>query len=229
MTRRRSARSSSALQAIVFDFDGLVIDTESAEYESINAVFSDHGEELSLELWSSFIGTVEHPHWTEILEGQLGRPVDRDQLVAARRATNRAILDELPINPGVVELFDEAGDAGVRLAMASSSPRTWVEGHLHDRALLDRFEHIVCGDDVERTKPDPALYRLATRLLGVEAERTVAVEDSVNGCLAAVAAGLRVVAVPGPLTRGMDFSVATRVVGSLAEISLGDLEGLVAT
>jgi len=217
-----------ALAALVFDFDGLVLDTESAEYRSINEVFSDHGEELSLELWSSFIGSVDHPHWTEILEGQLGRPVDRDQLVAARRATNRAVLAELPVNPGVIDLLDEARAAGVRLAMASSSPRSWVEGHLHDRQLLDHFEFVVCGDDVERTKPDPALYLLATGRLGVEAAAVVAIEDSPNGCLAAVAAGLSVLAVPGPLTRGMDFSVASRVIDSLNDVRLADLELLVA-
>ena len=217
----------SVLQAIVFDFDGLVIDTESAEYHSINEVFSDHGQELSFELWSSFIGTVDHPHWTEILERQLGRPVDRDQLIAARRATSRSILDELPINPGVVELLDAAREAGIRLAMASSSPRAWVEGHLHDRELLGHFEHVVTGDDVERAKPDPALYRLAVGLLGVDAATTVAIEDSVTGCLAAVAAGLSVVAVPGPMTQDMDFSVASLVVTSLSEIGLADLEALV--
>lgn len=212
----------------MFDFDGLIIDTESAEYHSINEVFSDHGEELSLDLWSSFIGTVDHPHWTEILEGQLGRPVDRDGLISARRATSRTILDELPINPGVLDLLDAARDAGVRLAMASSSQRDWVEGHLHDRELMGHFEHVVCGDDVERAKPDPALYRLAVSLLGVEAGSAVAVEDSVTGCLAAVAAGLSVVAVPGPMTRDMDFSVASLVLRSLSEIGLADLEALVA-
>ena len=215
------------LAAIVLDFDGLILDTEWAEYESIAQIFTEHGTELDLALWKTFIGTTDHPHWTEILTDQLGRPVEREALIAERRRRNQPSLDALALQPGVADLIDAAELAGLPLAVASSSPRAWVRGHLERLGLLDRFAAVHTGDEVARTKPAPELYTLAVTSLGVSAADAVAVEDSVNGCVAAKAAGMAVVAVPSTLTLDMDFSMADLVVGSVADLDLSILDGLV--
>ncbi len=211
---------NAPLAAVVFDFDGLVLDTEWCEYSTAARVFADHGVELSLDLWRTFIGTTDHPHWADILEESLGRAVDRAVLVPQRHLANWDCARSLDLLPGVGELIDALASAGVPLAVASSSPAEWVTGHLAERDLLDRFTALCSGDEVLRTKPDPALYRLACERLGVEPTGVVAVEDSVHGVSAARAAGLRAVAVPSSLTDGMDFSHADLVVGSCSELSV---------
>ncbi|UDY33995.1 HAD family hydrolase [Dermatobacter hominis] len=215
------------LQAVVFDFDGLVIDTEWCEYVTAAEQFRAHGTELNLELWKTFIGSLEHPHWTDILEEQLGRPVDRDVIVPARRRAHAECTAGLEPLPGVVTLRDAVVAAGLPVAIASSSPDDWVTGHLAEQGLLDRFPVRATGDEVHRTKPDPAVYLLACERLGVDPSATVAIEDSVNGVAAAKAAGMAAVAVPGSLTRGMDFSHADLEVGSCLELSPDVLRGLV--
>jgi HAD superfamily hydrolase (TIGR01509 family) len=205
--------------AVVFDFDGLILDTEWCEYETAAAVFRDHGEELSLELWKTFIGSTDHPHWADILEEQLGRRVDRAELVPARRLANRECTAGLVPLPGVLALLDGLTAVGVPLAVSSSSPADWVLGHLGDHGLTDRFVTISTGDEVALTKPDPAVYLLSCERLGVDPARAVAIEDSVNGVTAARAAGMAVVAVPSGLTLGMDFSHADRVVTSCLDLS----------
>jgi len=212
--------------AIVFDFDGLVVDTEWVEYVSIDAVFREHGTQLSEDLWRSFIGTVDHPHWTEILEQQVGRSLDREQLRHERVEANRHVIESLPVQAGVGELMADARSARIPMAIASSSPRHWVEGHLRRVGLWELLDAVATGDEVERTKPDPAVYRLAVDRLGNDGPGVVALEDSVTGCHAAIGAGLSVVAVPSRMTTGMDFSHAHLVVQSVGELDLGRLAGL---
>ena len=204
--------------AVVFDFDGLMVDTEWTGYLSTNEVFRAHGEELSLELWTSFIGTSDHPHWSEILAEQIGRPVDLERWQPWRTedGTRRALA--LDLLEGVRELIGSLRTAGVPLAVASSSTGGWVQMHLEHRGLTGHFEAVVTGDQVERTKPDPALYRLACEALGVDPGESVAIEDSVLGVAAATSAGMLAVAVPGHMTAHMDFSGADLVVSSCAEL-----------
>lgn len=217
---------SAVPAAVVFDFDGLIIDTEWVEFVSINQVFRSHGSELSEDLWRSFIGNTDHPHWTEILEGQIGDRVDRERLRVERIESNRHVLESLPVQPGVRALFAAAATEGVPVAVASSSPRSWVEGHLHRVGLWDQLAAVATGDEVERTKPDPAVYRLVIERLGIGPAGVVAIEDSVSGCHAAMAAGLAAVAVPSRMTVGMDFTHADLVVGSVAELDLARLAAL---
>lgn len=215
------------LRAVVFDFDGLVLDTEWCEYVTAAEVFADHGTELSLDLWKTFIGTTDHPHWTDILAEQLGRPVDRDELTGRRQVLKDRCAAGLAPLPGVVALLGALADDGLPLAVASSSSAGWVHRHLADHALARRFVTIATGDEVPRTKPDPAVYLLACERLGVDPSTAVAIEDSVNGVAAAKAAGMAAVAVPGTLTLGMDFSDADLVVASCTELTPARLRSLV--
>lgn len=213
--------------AVVFDFDGLILDTEWCEYTTIAEVFAAHGQELSLDLWRTFIGDIDHPYWADLLEAQLGSPIDRDEWVPRRRDANHRCTAAMTLQPGVLELLDALGDAGVPLAVASSSPMDWVGTHLRERGLWDRFATVCSGDQVPRTKPDPAVYLLACERLGVSPARSVSIEDSIHGVRAARAAGMVAVAVPSSMTRVMDFSHADLRVDSCTELTPGRLGALV--
>jgi HAD superfamily hydrolase (TIGR01509 family) len=218
--------------ALLFDFDGLILDTETNTYESVCAIFADHGETLDLAWWQSILGNGGHPHWSEMLAQQLGRPVDRAELSARHLDRRVATLHALPVLDGVAELLEAAEAAGVPAAVASSSPADWVEGHLGRLGLRDRFAAVITRDDVagdrDRTKPAPDLFLLAAAALGVEPAACVVLEDSPNGVAAGRAAGMTVVAVPGPMTAPLDFAAAHLVVASLLDVDLRRLAGLCA-
>jgi HAD superfamily hydrolase (TIGR01509 family) len=215
------------ISALVFDFDGLILDTESSSYSTAAEVFAAHGVELSLEWWLGIIGTAEHPHWSELLEGELGAPIpDRELVLAARLERHHALIAAEQVRPGVVALLDEAAAANVPTAVASSSPHEWVVGHLERLGLIDRFAVLRCRDDVERTKPAPDLYLAACSALAADPATAVALEDSPNGIAAAKAAGLLCVAVPGPMTAGEDLAKADLIVASLADVDLAGLTAL---
>jgi HAD superfamily hydrolase (TIGR01509 family) len=216
------------LAALVFDFDGLIVDTESSGYTTAAEVFAAHGHELSLDWWHSIIGTADHPHWSEVLEARLGAPIpDRARVIADRQLRHHALVAEQPLSDGLLQLLDAADAAGVPAAVASSSSQAWVAGNLARLGILDRFQTIASGDQVERTKPAPDVYLAACRALDVLPTNAVAFEDSPNGIAAAKAAGLACVAVPGPMTAALDLSAADLVVASLADVGWHDLTALV--
>ncbi|HEY7069736.1 MAG TPA: HAD-IA family hydrolase [Acidimicrobiales bacterium] len=217
--------------ALVFDFDGLILDTESCTYDAVVDIFHAHGADLDRAEWQAILGTANHPHWTDMLTERLGRPVDREALVEQREAARLAVLVTLPPCAGVAELLDAANAAGVACAVASSSSAEWVVPHLERLGLRDRFAAVVTSDTVghdrRRSKPAPDLFLAAAEAVGQPPQRCVALEDSPNGVLAARAAGMAVVAVPGPMTAGLDFSTADLVVASLAGLDLMRLGALV--
>ena len=125
-----------------------------------------------------------------------------------------------PINPGVVEVLDEARQRGILTAVGSSSPCDWVKGHLERLSLFERFETVVTYDDVNEPKPSPEIFELVLKRLDVKPDDALVLEDSANGVLAASRANIRVVAVPNSVTEVMDFSLANEVLGSLLELDL---------
>jgi HAD superfamily hydrolase (TIGR01509 family) len=219
------------IAALIFDFDGLILDTETCTYEATAGIFAEHGETLDLAWWHSIIGSADHPHWSEVLAERLGRPIDRAALVARREERRLRVLRALLPRAGVVELLEAALAEGIPVAVASSSALDWVGGHLERLGLRASFAAVVTRDDVSddgaRTKPAPDLFLLAAERLGVEPARCVAFEDSPNGVVAARAAGMVVVAVPGPMTTGLDMGAADLVVPSLAGIDLAGFRKLV--
>lgn len=209
--------------AILFDFDGLVLDTETSEYLTVAESFADHGLELSRDEWVSIIGTADHLHWTEMLETALGRPLDDlETILETRRARHHARISEEPLRPGVVELATEATVAGVGVAIASSSPLDWVQGHLQRFGVDHLFPVKATRDDVgkARTKPHPDLFLLAAERLGVDPADCVVLEDSEPGVAAANAAGCTTVAVPAGMTAGLTFAHADHVAASVADLDL---------
>jgi HAD superfamily hydrolase (TIGR01509 family) len=210
------------VRAVVFDFDGLIVDTETPVFAAWSAVFREHGEELSEDLWQGVIGHGAG-YWDPIaeLERRLGRTLDREVVRESRRRQAHGRAFDQPVLPGVQEWIRSAAGLGLRLGVASSSGREWVTGHLA-RLGLDEFSCVRCREDVPRTKPAPDVYLATVECLGVPPQEAVAIEDSQPGTAAARAAGLRCVAVPGALTAAHDFSAADLVLPSLAERSLVD-------
>lgn len=215
--------------AILFDFDGLVLDTETSEFLTVAESFADHGLELSRDDWVAIIGTADHPHWTEMLETALGRPLDdREAVLEVRRARHQARISGEPLRPGVIELATAATEAGIGVAIASSSPLDWISGHLQRFDVDHLFPVKATRDDVgrARTKPHPDLFLLAAERLGADPTRCVVLEDSEPGVTAAKAAGCKAVGVPAGMTAHLAFAHADLVVASLADLDLDRLSAL---
>ncbi len=211
------------IRALVFDFDGLILDTEEPVYRSWLEVYQAHGEELPFERWVQIVGsTTTGFHPQHHLEERLGRPLPKEVLDRRIGRRTEMILAQAVL-PGVVQHLDAAREMGVRLGVASSSTRDWVAGHLARLGILERFECLRCRDDVANAKPEPDLYLAVLDCLGVDATEAIAIEDSPNGIAAAKRAGMRCVAIPNSITARLDLSEADVTLTSLAELSLRQL------
>ena len=214
------------MQALIFDFDGLIIDSETPDYDSWREIYDAHGADLPLTMWADLIGqsTAEGTFDPYVyLESQIGQAVNRDEIRKQRRARYDQMVNAKPLLPGVLDTIAGAQQLGLKLAVASSGTRDWVEPNLTRLGIRDSFAAVCCADDVPRAKPNPALYQLACERLGVPTSAAIAFEDSLNGVKAAKRAGLFVVAVPNPMAHHFDFAEADLRLGSLAEIPLAVL------
>ena len=212
------------IRALVFDFDGLILDTETPRYRAWQEVYADHGLELPIEAWHECIGRAhDFLNFYDRLEEQLGRPVDREAIRAKRRPRLEALVAAEHVCPGVEQCVADAARVGLKLAIASGSDRAWVTGHLMRLGLLEPFQCIKCVEDTAEHKPDPAPFLAVLDELGVEPSESIALEDSPNGISSAKAAGMYCLAVPNLLTRELDLSAADWISDSLADLPLGDL------
>lgn len=216
-------RTDRAFDAVVFDFDGTIVDTETPFFHAWREVYEGLGLELTVEEWSTCLGT--HDSGFDPLTDLAARVpgVDTESALARARLRKNELTDLDTILPGIEDWLTACAELGLALAVASSSTHEWVNGILVRLALADRFGHLSCRTDEVPAKPAPDLYLRACEAIGVEPARAIAVEDSPNGVLAAKAAGLTCIAVPHALTSGLDLSAADLVVPSLADISLPDL------
>ena len=214
------------IHAIIFDFDGLIIETEYPDFQSWQEIYQQHGAILSLATWLPLIGTgtssrTFHPH--DYLEAQLDRKLNREELRTKRRQRYTELVEAQPLLPGVEALIATGKKRNLQLAVASSSSRDWVVGHLARRKLDAYFDCIVCGDEVARTKPFPDVYQAVLTKLGIQADQAIALEDFPNGVQAAKQAGIYCVAIPNPMTRQFPFDDADLRLTSLVELSLENL------
>jgi HAD superfamily hydrolase (TIGR01509 family) len=214
----------SGVEAVVFDFDGLVLDTEVPVYASWCAAFEAHGAQPpTLEEWSAEIGTAGGLDLDAWLVERATAPVDLDAMHQARRAHRDELLDRERVRAGVESWIDEAEAAGFGVAIASSSPSEWVVEHLERLALRHRFSYVVTAGGALRAKPAPDTYLEACARLGVDPQAALAVEDSPNGIAAAKAAGLTCVTVPNTITEGLDLSAADLRLATLADLTLAQV------
>ena len=173
------------IRALVFDFDGLILDTEGPEFQSWIEIFQAHGVQLDFNVWAETIGTASTFNAYDELERLVGRSLARDVIRTRRRQRNQELIEAEAVRPGVLDYVAAARAFGLGLAVASSSPRSWVGGHLERLGIIGHFDHLRCADDVRQVKPDPELYLAAVEALGVAATEAIALEDSPNGILAA--------------------------------------------
>lgn len=214
------------LKALIFDFDGLILDTETPEVLVWQSIYREHGFELPVEEWEKTVGGYGLSNFdpaqnlTRLTSGKS----DSDALRLRYRQEVDVIIHANPVLPGVIAIIEEAKRDDIKVAIGSSSPHSWVDAHAKRLGIYNYFDDIICADDVApgRTKPNPDIYLKALQRLDITHDAAVVFEDSPNGVLAAQRANIFVVAVPNPLTVKMGVS-GDLTVSSLAEISLQKL------
>ena len=217
------------IRAVLFDFDGLIVDTEVPTYTSWRDLYAEFDVDLALDDYLPAIGSgtstsslgggfdaVAH------LERLTGTRVDRDAVVERRSRRKQELCASARLLPGVVERLEEAAALRLRTAIVTRNRDAWVESHCSRVGLSHRWDTVVCANDTP-TMDKADLYRRALAELGVGPSEAIAIEDSEPGVDAAKAAGLYCVAVPNELTRRGSFAAADRVCGSLEELSLTEL------
>lgn len=212
------------IRAVIFDFDGLILETEGPIFQSWSELYANYGQQLPAELWVKLIGT-----WDNLfdpvayLEDLLQQRLDWDMIGEHREKRERELVLAQPILPGVVDYLESARRLDLKIGLASSSDGRWVYGHLERLGLRHYFDCIRVKEDVQRTKPAPDLFLSVMNVFGIEGHEGVVLEDSLHGITAAKAAGLYAIAVPHALTAGLDFAIADMRLSSLREVSLETL------
>lgn len=214
------------IKAIIFDFDGTILDTETPWYYALRDAYKEYGVELPLELYSQCVGTSNNafnPY--EYLMTEKGLPIDKDEFRSRIKRSHAKLMSKQRVREGVLELLNQAKAAGLRIGLASSSERLWIDRHLEQLGLKDYFETVKTADDVTNVKPDPELYVQALEALGVAPGEAVAIEDSPNGARAAAAAGMTCIVVPNELTGLLAFDQSASYIhaASLTDIDFDAL------
>ena len=205
------------IKAVIFDFDGIIIDSESPELQVWQEVFAEHGHELGFDLWADLVGRPRtHFDLYSYFHQHINAAVDIDALRTERRARVIALTEAQPVLPGVRDYLSSAAAMGLKIGLASSSSGGHVRGHLARLNLLAYFDTTKCFEDTETHKPAPGPYRAVLDGLAVSANEAVAFEDSPNGVSAAKAAGIYCVAVPNPVTCHLPLDHADHQIESLA-------------
>lgn len=222
------------LEAVIFDMDGLLVDTETlserAWRELLGRDFGVVPDETDRAWFAAIVGKSGPDSWASVRDHfglALAMPRGLPEHEREYRAIYERILAEgVDPLPGVIDLVHACHDAGLRLGIASSSRLAHIEHIVEQLGLAPLFDALTSGKEVPRSKPDPAIYRLACQRLGVEPVAAVAIEDSGSGVMAARDAGLRCLAVPSEYTAAHDFSLASAVRPSLIGVTPADLAAL---
>ena len=212
---------ATLVAAIILDFDGLILDTETPIFEAWREAYRGRGHVLSMDDWQHSLGTNGGFDPLARLVELAGEGLDGEAVEREVQEANRRACEAQSLLPGVEALLLEAERLGLRRAVASSSSRAWVEGWLTRHGIRGLVEVVCARDDVARVKPAPDLFLLAAERLALPPAACLVFEDSPNGMRAARAAGMRCVAVPNGLTRQLRLPDPDLVVGSLAERPLG--------
>ncbi|ANF94773.1 HAD family hydrolase [Paenibacillus bovis] len=208
------------IKAIIFDFDGLILDTESVWFECYQEILSRYEMELTLEHFAPSIGTHGND-FIDYVEKTIGKPgigriIDQEVYVLHQQK-----MQLIEAREGVADYLHTAREMELRIGLATSSNRAWIERFLGKLGLREYFEVIKTSDDVSAVKPDPELYLRVVDELGVKPEEALAFEDSLNGLRAAKAAGLHCAIVPNPVTSLLPFEHYDLRLDSMAEMPLG--------
>jgi HAD superfamily hydrolase (TIGR01509 family) len=212
------------IKALIFDFDGLILETETPIFISWNELYQSYGCQLPLDSWVTLIGGSDHPFdpYAE-LERQIGHPLDKAAIEPVRRKREMALVDAQKMLPGVMQYLNEAKQLGLKIGLASSSSHWWVNGHLNRLGIVHYFDCVRTRDDVTQVKPFPDLYQNVLEAIDVRANEGIALEDSPNGIQAAKDAGLFCVAVPNQMTHRLHLERADLTLNSLLDLPLSEV------
>lgn len=212
------------IKGIIFDFDGLILDTETPEMLAWEKAFTEHGLSFPIEKYLNSIGTVSDNHFVQGFMQEMGLSEGEIQQTVLAYQSHIATFEHMNHpREGVLDLIHDAEKNGLRLAVASNSYRTWVVDNLQRLALDSHFDPICTRDDVTNSKPDPELYNLVLARWGFTSNEVLALEDSPNGIKAAKNAGIFCVAVPNPITIRMDITLADLIFSSFLDFSLQEI------
>ncbi len=211
------------IEALIFDFDGIIIESEEPDFQAWREIYQSFGLELTLDDYSLCIGAG----WADLffnpytdLSARVGHAINWDEIESLRKKRVVELVENQPVLPGVKNYLEDAKRLKMKIGLASSSPHVWVDNHLIRLGLMDYFQTVKCSDDVEKTKPAPTLYQVALADLGVEPHKAIALEDSQNGVTAAKKAGMYCVVVPTNVTSHMILDDADLCLNSLTDMSL---------
>ncbi len=212
------------IKGLIFDFDGLILDTETPTFTAWREIFLAAGCDIELSKWVACVGSSFQTYDpVSDLETQAKRKFDRVRLMEEQQRRSHELLIVEKALPGVREIIDEAQSMGLALGLASSSPRKWIDAHLSRLDLLDKFGCIRTMDDVKKVKPDPELFLTTIECMGLSPNEGIVFEDSLNGVIAAKKAGLACVAIPNRLMTQFDYDGADFIATSMADLNLKDL------
>jgi len=212
------------IKALVFDFDGTIIDTETAWYVAFREAYGEHGVDLTLEKYSQCIGTSLHafnPY--EYLMTDLGLSIDREFFRSSIQERHALLMKGESVRPGIMSFLESARSLGLHIGLASSSNGEWINKHLDQLGIREYFECIRTSDHVKKVKPDPELYTQTMECLGVKGDEAIAIEDSPNGAKAAKLAGMHCVVVPNTITKLLEFGDSYYRADSLMDIEFDEL------
>jgi HAD superfamily hydrolase (TIGR01509 family) len=213
-----------AIEAVVFDMDGVLLDSEPLHHQVVNALLAEEGAELALDEYLNYVGTTLEDTWADVI-ARFGL---RRTFEYYRDRYDEEILKvyqtQAELLPGAAWLIGELEGRGKRLAVASSSRTAWVETCLASVRLRERFEVVVTGDMVAHGKPDPEIYLLAAERLGVSAGGCLAIEDAPKGVESAARAGMLVIAVETPYTAHLETPGAAARISGLDRFELSWIE-----
>ena len=204
------------IKAFIFDFDGLILDTETATYQLWVDIYEQYNIELPLSKWELIIGSSNHAFDPlDYLADHASVNLDKQDIMSR---FEKSLLEKtrfLPVLPGIMTYLNWARRNHLSIALASSSSKLWVTTHLKLLEIDKMFDVIRGSDDVEKVKPDPELFLSVKTYLDLDDYEAIVFEDSRNGIIAANKAGFFTIAVPNTITKKMDFSVADLVLNSL--------------
>lgn len=214
------------IKAILFDFDGLILDTETTEFTAFQEICKQYDHEMPLEIWSQWTGSTDaRKRAYSYLEEALGVPLDHAAIGAQHDAVYRDMIGRAEILPGVIEKMEECKRLGLNIGLATSACYDWAGGYLEQYGLIDYFDCIRTKENILHSKPDPQIYREVLAGLRIEAHEAIAFEDSWIGLQAAKGAGIYCVVVPNTMTKSFPFEQADLRLESLLEM---DLEQIIA-
>lgn len=211
------------IKGLIFDFDGLILDTETPDVLAWIKIYQRYGQKFNFKNYALSIGTIYR--MTEPAQDlqRLVPGLNADEVFNEWTELERFFIKDQKVLPGIIEYLQIAKAFNIKVAIASSSEKSWVVGHLEQHGIRDHFDFIHTVDETGIPKPDPALYQMALKSLRLRSNEVIAFEDSANGIAAAKSAGIYCVAIPNPITKYLDLNNADLILDSLASLPLPEL------